>query len=458
MKTPTRSAAAARVPRLPPHPGKSPWRWVPGSAPLAIALLILLTSAAHTAIHAGDWPQWRGPRRDGHVGPGDSFPSRLPSSLEPRWHVPAGSGFASPIVSGSRLFLADEQDQRETARCLDATTGRELWRTPYAKTAGDEWGTGPRCTPVADDRRLYVQSLKGEFACLDQTDGHRLWGFSFEKDFQVEFVGGNDAYDAAARRRGNSGSPILLDDRLYVPVGSTNGATVVCLDKVTGREHWRAGTDETAYAALMTGTLAGRDHLVAYTAFSLLGLDATRGEVLWRVPLKSHANRHAVTPVIAGNDILLSSHTLGLRAFTVSATSQGPDAGLVCQPRWSAPRLKTSLATLVLVDGFLYGQGPEKNYQCVDPATGEVRWSQPGFGEQLLVAYASTLAAGKRLLVATESGLLLLLEARPDRYSELGRHQVSGKSWSHPAFANGRLYLRDRRELYAFDLPPDPAP
>lgn len=447
----TRSAAAAaRVARLPSHPGHA----VPGPLRSAVSLLLLLVSSAFSP--AGDWPQWRGPRRDGHVSPGETFPSRLPASLEPRWHLPAGGGFASPILSGSRLFLADEQDRRETARCLDAATGRELWRTPYAETAGDEWGTGPRCTPVADDQRLYIQSLKGEFACLDQTDGHRLWGFSFERDFQVEYVGGSDASDAAARRRGNSGSPILLGDRLYVPVGSTNGATVVCLDKLTGREHWRAGTDETAYAALMTGRLAGRDHLVAYTAFSLLGLDALRGDVLWRIPLKSHANRHAVTPVIAGNDVLVSSHTLGLRAFTV--TSRSPDTGLACHPHWSAPRLKTSLATLVLVDGFLYGQGPDKNYHCVDPATGEVRWSQPGFGEQLLVAYASTLAAGKRLLVVTEAGLLLLLEARPDRYSELGRHQVSGKTWSHPAFANGRLYLRDRRELYAFDLPPDSAP
>ena len=397
----------------------------------------------------GDWPQWRGPGRDGHAAPGEVLPAVLPEVLASRWKVPAGGGFASPVVVGDRVFVVDEQDGRETARALDGGTGREIWRQAWGESFGDEWGSGPRTTPVAAEGRLFVQSVRGEFACLDQADGRAIWTVSFARDYGVAFVGGSDQYDAASRRRGHNGSPVVLRDRVYVPVGSTNGATVVCFDAATGREQWRAGGDETAYAALVTGRLAGREQVVAYTAFSLMGLDAAGGGVLWRLPLKTHANRHAVTPVLLGDDVVVSSHSLGLRRFTLQ---QGGGTEFRAEPKWSVPSLKTSLATLVSVGDHLYGQGPDRNFLCVESATGTVKWSKPGFGEQALVAYAATLAVGDRLLVATEKGELVVVAADPAAYRELARWQVCGRTWSHPALAGGRLYLRDRRDWYAFDF------
>ena len=200
----------------------------------------------------------------------------------------------------------------------------------------------------------------------------------------------------------------------------------------------------------MTGSLAGRQQVVAYTAGGLRGLDLDNGEQLWHVPLRTAANRHAVTPILAADSIVVSSHTIGLRSFRALA-----DEGRTSlAPSWSVPSLKTSIATMVLVAGHLYGQGPDQNFVCVDAATGDVKWSQQGFGERPLVGYSSTLAAGDRLLVMTDDGQLVLMQANPERYTELGRVQICGRTWSHHALAGGRLYVRDRRALLAFDLSP----
>jgi outer membrane protein assembly factor BamB len=397
---------------------------------------------------AGDWPQWRGPSRDGHAAPDENLPEGLPSNLEPVWQQPAGSGFASPITAGDRLFLAEEDQGQEVLRALRPATGAQIWNAAYGPSDGDEWGSGPRCTPLADEDRIYVQSMRGEFACVSQEDGRTLWRFSFEKDYGVEWAGGGNAPTAASRRRGHSGAPVVLRDRIYVAVGATDGATVVAFDKRNGKELWRSGEDETAYAALITGPLAGRQQLVAYTAGGLRGLDLDTGEHLWQVPLRTAANRHAVTPILLADSVIVSSHTIGLRAFRTVAQ----EGRTRVAPLWSVPSLKTSIATMVHVAGHLYGQGPDQNFVCVDAATGDVKWDQPGFGERPLVGYSSTLAAGDRLLVLTDDGQLVLMRANPERYVELGRVQICGRTWSHHAFAGGRLYVRDRRALLAFDL------
>ncbi len=428
-------------------------RWIAARLLRHFGRLSACAWLAIAPVDAGDWPQWRGPERTGHTAPDEPFPASLPENLEPRWSHPVGPGFASPVMAGTRLFHVDEQGGHETAHAWNASTGAVLWQTPYAPSTGDEWGSGPRCTPVADDGRLYVQSLQGDFACLDQQDGRRLWGFSFSRDFGVGYLGGSDNSDAAARRRGNTGAPVIVGDRIFVTVGSTNNATVVCFDKRSGSERWRAGTDEAAYAALMSGPLAGRSQVVAYTAFSLLGLDVDSGATLWRIPLKTHANRHAVTPVLDGSSIIVSSHTLGTRAFRVTG-DPAPRAAFNASEVWSEPELKTSLATTVLVDGHLYGQGPDRDFVCIDAATGAKRWSQRGYGDKPLTGYSATLASQSRLLVLSENGQLTLLEANPTAYRELGRQQVCGKNWSHPAFAGGTLYLRDQRNLIALPFPP----
>jgi outer membrane protein assembly factor BamB len=315
----------------------------------------------------------------------------------------------------------------------------------YAPVFGDEWGPGPRSTPMMDGDRIYVQSCAGEFRCLNRADGKILWGADFEKDFGVKFLG-SKSKDGTATRRGNNGCGIIDGDRVILPVGG-QGVSLVCLNKLDGKVIWKAGDDEAAYSSFMVATLAGVKQVVAFTADALLGADFTSGKILWRVPLKTNAKRHAATPVIFGDNVVVNSHSIGLLCFTISKEGDG----LKAAPAWANKALKINLSTPVLVGDHFYCQGASKDYICADSKTGALKWSQAGFGKGQK-DNSSTIVAGKSLLVLTEDGTLLLIEANPEIYSELGRLQVCGNTWCFPAYAEGKLYVRDSRTLACVDL------
>jgi outer membrane protein assembly factor BamB len=409
--------------------------------------ILWLASAVLLApsLQAGDWPQWRGPGRDGRAAPEEPAVSRLPAELKPAWKIAIGGGFSSPIVAGGKVIYLDAQGGRELVHAVEAGTGRELWRHDLAEAFGDEWGTGPRSTPFAEGELLFVQSCNGEFRCLALADGQERWRTNFE-GFGVKFLG-SKAREGTASRRGNNGSGVADATRVFLPVGSTNHATVVAFEKATGRMLWRALQDEAAYSSLVLGRLAGVEQVVAFTAEALAGLDRQSGRLLWRVPLRTDAKRHAATPVLVGEVVVVNSQTIGMVATRIVRDGDQ----LKATPAWANRPLKINLATPVLADGYLYTLGCNKDYVCVDASTGILQWSQPGFGRGRK-DYCASILAEKNLLVLAEDGQLVLLSANPRKYEELGRLQVCGSTWCHPALANGRLYVRDERELKCLDL------
>lgn len=406
--------------------------------------LALFTMSFVLGAQAGDWPQWRGVNRSGHA---DLALESLPRQLKVAWKKPVGPGFSGPIVAGGQVIVLDAADGKEVAHCLDARTGAANWRVPFAAGEGDEWGSGPRSTPFVDGDRVYVQSMNGEFRCLAIADGKVLWGFSFT-NYGIHFS--TKSAEGTASRRGNNGSGIVEGDRVYVPVGA-RGASVVCLDKLTGREVWRSGEDEAAYSSFVVGTLAGTRQLVAFTAEALTGLDLQTGSALWRLPLKTGAKRHAATPVLDGDTVTVCSQTIGMLRVKVSKE----DGRLVASQAWVNKPLTVNLSTPVLLNGHLYGYGPirTKDYVCVDAATGALKWRQDGFGiGKDQTDYASSIVVGQNVLALTYDGQLVLVAGTPEKYTELGRVQVCGKTWSHPALADGKLYVRDGRELQCLEL------
>jgi outer membrane protein assembly factor BamB len=412
----------------------------------AAVLLCLTLVAPSTSTLASDWPQWRGPSRSG-IAPLDApVPATLPRELKPVWKISIGGGHSAPIVAGNKVIYLDENGSREVVHVLDAATGMEIWRVDYADRFQDEWGAGPRATPIVDGDRLYAQSCNGEFRCFALADGKTIWQTSFEKDFGVKFLG-SKANEGTATRRGNNGSGVIDGQRIVLPVGNTQGASLVCFDKQTGKVLWKSGDDEAAYSSFSIATLAGVKQVVAFTADALLGADLETGKILWRVPLVTNAKRHAASPVIFGDRVAVNSHTIGLVCFDISKDSGGFQA----TQAWANKDLKINLATPVLVDGSLYCQGPDKDYVCADAKTGRTKWSQAGFGLGKK-DYASTIVVGKNLLVLTEDGTLVLLTANPEKYTELARLQVCGNTWSFPAYANGKLFVRDGRGLQCIDL------
>jgi len=413
------------------------------SGPLLLLPLWLLAVLVLTPAAGADWPQWRGPQRDGHSA--EQAPAGLDGAADPLWKRSLGHGYASPVVVGDTVIILDAEDGQEIARALDAATGGIRWSAPLGPVFSDEFEPGPRSTPVVDGDRVYVQTALGEFRCLGLADGAVRWRFHFG-DYGMRWVPDRASNIGAASRRGNTGSPVLDGDKILVQVGSTNGAFMVAFDKRTGRELWKSQNDLASFSSPVIGQLAGRSQCVTVTCEGLLALNPENGAPLWRIPFKTGANRNVLTPILLDDTVYYASHTTGLRATRVR--QDGP--AITAEDAWLNRDLRINLSSPVAVAGHLYGLGANKNFVCVDRATGSVAWSQSGFGD-----VASTLAtADGHLLVLTDLGELRLLKATPERYEEIGRRQVCGKTFSHPAYANGILYVRDPRELIAWPLRP----
>jgi len=405
------------------------------------------------SAQAADWPQWRGPNRDGVVVDQRHQLEKLPAEPKVLWKIPAGPGQSSPVIAGNKVVYMDAQGENETAHCVDATTGKEIWIVPVgAKVVfSPDYGGGPRCTPLIDGDRVYTQTGEGEFRCLALADGKTLWKFSFGADYGATWFG-NKSGDAAAketasRRHGNNGSAVIDGDRIFVPVGSPEKGTLVAFDKKTGKEIWRAGNDNTAYSSVMVGTLAGLRQVVHFTADALMGVDAGSGKILWRVPLKTGAKRHACTPLLSGDTVTVASTSIGTIRFGITRSG----AEVKAEPIWTAQAVKTVIGTPTLLDKHLYtlGDGNRASLVCLNFETGAQLWAQPGFGD-----YTSITAVNDKLLALTSTGELLLLKANPAKYEELGRAQLCAKTWASPAYADGKIYVKDENSVAAYALVP----
>lgn len=407
------------------------------------ATFLTLTLISAFSLSAADWPQWLGPTHDAHAGTDEKLLDKIPPDLAPVFRLPIGTGFSGPVVAGERLVFVDGAGESEVAHCVDLKTVKEIWKQPFAAKYSDEWGSGTRATPIIDGNRVYAQSCNGEFRCFDLATGKVIWATSFEKDFGVKFLG-SKANEGTASRRGNDGSPVIDRELLFVPVGQVDGASVVAFEKETGKVIWKSGTDEAAYSSLVVADIAGVRQVVHFNAEGLAGYARSDGKLLWRVPVVTNAKRHAMTPVIVGDNIVLNTHTVGMISYLISKDGDK----LTAKESWRNKNAKINLATPVLVGGFLYTHGPTRNFLCVDASNGEVKWTQNGFGEQ----FSSTISVGDRLVVVSDSGELFLLKANPNRYEELARMQVCGKTWNFPAFANGKLYVRDQREIACYAI------
>ncbi|HTG45747.1 MAG TPA: PQQ-binding-like beta-propeller repeat protein [Verrucomicrobiae bacterium] len=396
------------------------------------------------SVAAADWPQWRGPSRDGWAGRDEKLAAEAVREPKRLWKLPIGGGFSSPIIFGDSVIYLDENEGKEVAHCVELISGKERWRLPYADVFQDEWGAGPRSTPFTDGEKVFFHSCNGEFRCVDFKSGKVIWGFSFGA-YGVEFLG-SKAQEGTATRRGNNGSGILDGDSVIVPVGSKDGATLVCLKKEDGVLRWKSGNDEAAYSSPVVANIAGARQVVALTADYLAGYDRISGRQLWAVRLVTNAKRHAMTPIIEGNRIYVNSHTFGLICYEI--VNEG--GSFKAMQKWKNAEAKINVATPVLIDGFLYSHGANKNFICVDAKTGAQRWSQAGFGQQ----YSSTLAVGNSLLVISDFGEAVLLRPSPEKYDEIARGQLAAKNWNHPALGRGKLVVRDQRELNCYEASP----
>jgi outer membrane protein assembly factor BamB len=400
----------------------------------------MAASSAFQPVQSDDWPQWRGPERTGHVAPGTRVPAALPADPPVVWQLKIGEGFASPVIARGRVFYFDNQAGRETIHAIRSQDSKELWRHAVDSVFQDEQGpAGPRCTPVVDGDWVYAQSGLGELQCLNVVDGQVRWRVNFRQDFGAAFLG-EDSRIPGAAEHGYTGSPLVVGARLVACVGGTNGAGIVCFDKNNGNVLWKAQNDLAAYAAPIQATLAGVEQAVCFTVEGLIGLGLADGKLLWRVPFRTSYGRHCATPVAGGDWVVAGSYKVGLVGVRVSSSGRAWQA----VPVWTNKAVAVNFSSPVLEERHLYGLGPTKNLFCVEVETGELAWSKEGyFTTSADAAYAAFIAWDEKILVCTDGGQLVLIGAEPDACREIGRAQVCGLNWFNPAYANGRLYVRD---------------
>jgi outer membrane protein assembly factor BamB len=386
-----------------------------------------------------DWPQWRGPRRDGvslETGLLTDWPKEGPKVL---WKAPSGRGYASLAVSAGRAFtLFQDQDvDYEIAICLDAGTGQTLWRFRYpCLRIIPDHGVGPRATPAVDGDRVYVTGAGGIFQCLNAATGQLLWRHDLPEEFGEGERRGTLAY------WGHCCSP-TVEGRLVITETRGVHGDVAAFDKTTGELVWQALADRAGYSSPIAVTLDGVRQLVFFTGEGLVGLAVGDGKLLWRYPWETNDECNIATPVAADRYLFISSgYDRGCALLEITKAESGWRA----EPVYTHKRMRCHFSSPVLYQGFLYGFDNEF-LACMDFRTGKIQWKQRGFGK------GSLLAADSHLIVLGEEGKLAVAEARPDAYKQSSSFPFShNRCWSAPVLADGRLYVRDQEQIVCYDL------
>jgi outer membrane protein assembly factor BamB len=445
-------------------------------AAVFIIAAVFLTAAFGTPAPADDWPQWMGPARDGvwrETGIIKSIPA---AGLRPKWRAAVLGGYAGPAVAGGRVYLLDYERRdgetanapndrnvlagRERVLCFDAATGRPVWKHEYDCPYEISYASGPRCTPTVDDDRIYTLGAEGHLFCLDAATGRVVWSKDFKKDF-----------GAPTPLWGFCGHPLVDGDRLFCLVGG-EGSVAVAFDKRTGRELWRSlSASESGYCPPSIIESAGVRQLVIWDADKLNALDPATGQVLWSQPLKPMYGMSIMAPRVAATPRgqVLYASGIGRVGALFSLAADKPAATLAWR---GGPKSAIYCANSTpFIDGdTLYGCDCETGFlTAADLATGERLWEtgRPTMGDRrgkhgtaFLVREGAAADPG-RTWIFSETGDLILARLTRAAYEELGRahlldptNECFGREvvWSHPAFANRCVFVRNDRELVCVSL------
>ena len=337
-----------------------------------------LGAADPAATSSGNVPYWtdfRGPRRDGHYDERPILTAWPAAGLKPIWKQPIGAGYASFVVAGGRAFTIEQRGGNEVAAAYDVATGRELWTSAWAAAFREFMGgDGPRATPTWHDGLVYVLGGEGEFRCLDAATGRLVWRTNILAD-----AGANNL------QWGMAASPLVVDNTVVVLPGGPNGQSIVAYDRKSGKRVWGALDDQQSYSSPMLVTLGGVRQLLVFSATRLMGLTPERGEVLWEHPWKTQADINASQPLVVGPNRVFISTGYGVGATVLELTPAGDRFSV--REVWRNIRMKNQFTSSVLHNGFVYGLD-ESILACVDVATGELKWKggRYGYGQVALAS------------------------------------------------------------------------
>jgi outer membrane protein assembly factor BamB len=392
---------------------------------------VLTTTVVASGLAAQDWPQWRGPRRDGAVS---SFtePSTWPARLEQRWRIEVGLGYATPLLAGRRLYTFTRQGNDEVMQALDADTGKVLWRTAYPAAftmvpATARHGAGPKSTPTLASGRLFTLGMTSIVTAFDASTGRQLW--------QTRPTSAQPQFHTAM-------SPLVDGELVIVHVGGPGAAALTAFDASTGAVRWSWDGDSPAYGSPIAVDLEGTRQVVTFTHQNLVGVSAKTGDLLWRRPFTTPANTTSQTPIVHRNMLIQAGRENGITAFRVRRR----DGAWTTEDVWRTEEVSLHMTNGVVVDGVLYGLSHLNSgqYFALDLDSGRVLWKS----EPRQATNAAMVSGGRTVFALEDDAELVIVNANRDRFDPIRRYDVAdAETWAQPTISGNRIYVKDVSNL-----------
>ena len=428
------------------------------------SLVVFLVATAASLAGADDWPQWRGPARDGvwrEAGIINKFDS---DQLDIRWRQPIGSGYSGPTVADGRVFVTDrlvEPQQVERVHAFDASSGEKLWMYTYdCPYVGISYQAGPRVCVTLDEGRAFALGAMGHLNCLDAATGKVLWKRELSADYDIQMP----IWGIAA-------APLVVGDLLIIEVGaSDDGACLVAFDKNSGDERWRALSDRAQYSAPILIEQAGKPVVVCWTGDSVAGVDPQTGELYWRYafPPKNMPIGIA-TPITDRDRLFVTSFYDG--SLMLALEQDQPGVHKLWQRSGPSERkteaLHSIISTPLFLDDYIYGVDSYGELRCLDANSGQRIWENLTATPSERWSNIHFVLNGQRVWMFNERGELIISRLSPRGFNEISRAKLleptqeqlsrrGGVCWAHPAFANRHVFARNDKEIVCASLEASP--
>jgi len=380
---------------------------------------------------AQDWPQWRGPNRDGKAS-GFTAPQTWPKELTQKWKATVGTGDATPALVGDKLYVFTRQGEEEVTLCLNASDGKEVWRDAYAAqavTGAAGRHPGPRSSPAVADGKVVTLGVGGVFSCLDAGTGKVVWR--------------KDPFPKVVPQFFTSTSPIIVDGMAITQVGGKGNGAIMAFDLATGNEKWKWSAEGPEYASPALLTVAGTKQIVTLAEKSIVGVAVADGKLLWQLPFAPQNRAYnAATPIIAGQTVIYTGAGRGAKAVKIE--KQGD--GFAAKEIWSNPDLAPQFNTPVLKDGLLFGLSNSGNLYCINAQTGQTAWTDTTQRDR--GGFTAIVDAGSCLLALPSNSELIVYQPTDKQYEELARIKVAETpTYAHPVVAGNRIFVKDQENV-----------